>query len=891
MILLRLNNKKSPRLCLLLKTLLFLLCIYIKRVTSEGNCFPSSGGTTPADTYDYRKFGATIDYCIIYDEQASKLNEVDYVLKCHLDDLITLKNSNKIPPKHLKLDAIKQKITSVWMKNDGVLHRDNGNYMKKYGTDLLLFSVGESDEGTYSCLPDYTKLPKAAYEYYNFAKGSIFEFHVLKNPFPDIAPAITHPPTDTFVAEGQNLTIQCKSIEVLLNPATYWYKSCNFYNTTSNCSQQFEYDFKRAYNSKDISTIITTMRSYEIKNPSHTELELTNITAKDVAHYGCLTYNNKGYDFRKAKIQILSMLTPEKSPNITNEFTSPENGDRLKTSYQELPDPKISIAATVQKPTIPREDFYILLGAAIFMTFCAAMAVPFIYAHWKQEKYHNLNSHSPVIVGNNLKNVENQKQHLPTIGSADIYNVGKSLDGYITGQLMQSNGHLMAQSICTRVLNKSNNPSIISDSSNSSNENNTDEASSWGKTLSSHGDNSRAFYQHTSDTTRTTIPMYDHLPSSGISTGTTTLLCEALVQDACAINPTYGILPGSSSLSNNNHFGLDWNYTRRNLVRLEKIGEGNFGEVWRYLLDQQNGGKRFVAVKQVKNITYPGDQGESELLAEMEVMKSVNDHPNVIKFLDCCRERGAPLLLIMEFAELGKLQAYLRSCRSSSRLKPEMLHYCSNIIEDGCLPQQHPQIASKDLVKFSYHIAKGMEYIASKGIIHRDLASRNILLSKEKICKVADFGFARRVTDDCAYQLQTRIALPIKWMAPEALAGKFTSKSDVYSLGILMWEIVTLGATPYEDLDSEEVIKKVKAGERLSRPAHCKDEFFNIMSRCWRHDPDDRPTFRELALELETLLLSENNYIELDQYPEHAYYNINHKPEKEEIVNTTLIEQ
>lgn len=264
-------------------------------------------------------------------------------------------------------------------------------------------------------------------------------------------------------------------------------------------------------------------------------------------------------------------------------------------------------------------------------------------------------------------------------------------------------------------------------------------------------------------------------------------------------------------------------------------------------------------------------------------MKSINNHPNVIKIIHYCIDDRLPILLVMEFAEHGKLQTYLRNCRRGKNQKQQSYGCLDNFDDDNT--NFPPQVTSKDLVKFSYHIAKGMEYVASKGIIHRDLASRNILVSKEKICKVADFGFARRITDDCAYQFTTGHLVPVKWMAPEALAGKFTSKSDVFSLGILMWEIVTLGATPYEYMTSEEVMQRVKSGGRLERPAHCKDEFYNIMSQCWRQDPNERPTFKQLALQLEKLILSENNYIELDQYPEHAYYNILNTAEKEEIVN------
>lgn len=169
-------------------------------------------------------------------------------------------------------------------------------------------------------------------------------------------------------------------------------------------------------------------------------------------------------------------------------------------------------------------------------------------------------------------------------------------------------------------------------------------------------------------------------------------------------------------------------------------------------------------------------------------------------------------------------------------------------------------------------MATEMEYVSSQGIIHRDLAARNILISSSKVCKVADFGFARRVHEDCIYERKSDDK--VRWMAPESLDNKYTTKSDVYSFGVLMWEIVTLGASPYENLSAPEVMKKVRQGDRLPRPEHCKRELYNIMSECWSHQPQARPTFGKLALMLEKILISENEYIELEQYPDHCYYNI-----------------
>lgn len=445
------------------------------------------------------------------------------------------------------------------------------------------------------------------------------------------------------------------------------------------------------------------------------------------------------------------------------------------------------------------------------------------------------------ITADDCKEKEHSRRHLPHINPADIYNTGKN-NGFHHGP-----GHFVNQSICNNILDKKKNPSI-----SSSNSQNSDEASSWGKSMSSHGDNSRAFYQHTSNATSTTVPLYDHPPSTG-----TSRLSGTLLQHACVINPAYGFLRPTNDAY--------WDFPRRNLDRLSKIGEGQFGEVWLYMARQKDGKGTLVAVKQLKDRAGLGDKERLELIAEIEIMKLVNNHPNVIKLLHyCVDDYQEPILLIMEYAEHGKLQTYLRNCRVSSKLY------------DGCIDDTKPNITSKELIKFIYHIAKGMEYVAAQGIIHRDLASRNILVSKDKICKVADFGFARRVNDECAYERTTANPVPVKWMAPEALVeNKFTTKSDVYSFGILMWEIVTLGSTPYKSLKTEQVIEVVaKNGERPAKPDYCHSELYEIMSKCWSHEPDDRPTFKYLAKQLDELLLSENDYIKLDQYPDHNYYNI-----------------
>ncbi|KAL3177185.1 hypothetical protein MRX96_009880 [Rhipicephalus microplus] len=303
-----------------------------------------------------------------------------------------------------------------------------------------------------------------------------------------------------------------------------------------------------------------------------------------------------------------------------------------------------------------------------------------------------------------------------------------------------------------------------------------------------------------------------------------------------------------------------WEFPRHHLRFIGILGEGCFGQVWKCEAMNITGSEEpvIVAVKTLKeNAT---EKEKKELLSELGVMKLINPHPNVVTLLGSCTDRD-PLFVIMEFVPFGKLQTYLRESRVERSY--------------GNLHGSSKHLTSRDLTSFAYQVAKGMEYLSSKGIIHRDLAARNILVGENKTCKVADFGFARDVITSHVYERKSEGRLPIRWMAPESLYDNiFTTKTDVWSFGILMWEIVTLGSTPYPGLAAAEVMRRVRDGYRLEKPEHCKREMYNIMYYCWDPDPNERPSFSELTCLLDKLLVSENDYIELDRFPDHSYYNI-----------------
>ncbi|XP_060523799.1 tyrosine kinase receptor Cad96Ca-like [Cylas formicarius] len=304
-----------------------------------------------------------------------------------------------------------------------------------------------------------------------------------------------------------------------------------------------------------------------------------------------------------------------------------------------------------------------------------------------------------------------------------------------------------------------------------------------------------------------------------------------------------------------------WEFPRHHLKFFKILGEGAFGQVWKCEaqdLEGKDSGSSIVAVKTLKENA--SEKERLDLVSELQVMKMLEPHPNVVKLLGCCTEKE-PIFLIMEYVTKGKLQSYLRSSRAERYYNN--MHGKSN------------SLTSRDLTSFCYQVAKGMEFLSSNGIIHRDLAARNILITEDHTCKVADFGFARDVISSLVYERKSEGRLPIRWMAPESLYDNiFSVKSDIWSFGVLIWEVVTLGSTPYPGLSAAEVMKKVKDGYRLDKPEHCRRELYNIMYYCWDKDPRARPSFAECIELLEKLLLTETDYIELERFPDHSYYNM-----------------
>ncbi|VDM44689.1 unnamed protein product [Toxocara canis] len=257
----------------------------------------------------------------------------------------------------------------------------------------------------------------------------------------------------------------------------------------------------------------------------------------------------------------------------------------------------------------------------------------------------------------------------------------------------------------------------------------------------------------------------------------------------------------------------NWEIPREQIRLVNKVGSGNFGHVWRgYWQDVVE-----VAVKTMK----PGAMSAEAFLSEAQTMKKF-DHPNLVKLYAVCTKEE-PFYIITEYMVNGCL-----------------LHYLQNDGKD--LPQ-------KALLDMCAQVASGMMYLEAKKLVHRDLAARNVLVGDEingvLIVKVADFGLARWLREGNIYEAKAGAKFPIKWTAPEAATfGNFTIKSDVWSYGILVFEIITHGETPYCDMENKDVIQSVKSGYRMPKPRECPQQIYDdIMLKCWDEEPNQRPTF------------------------------------------------
>ncbi|XP_018423303.1 PREDICTED: receptor-type tyrosine-protein kinase FLT3 [Nanorana parkeri] len=354
-------------------------------------------------------------------------------------------------------------------------------------------------------------------------------------------------------------------------------------------------------------------------------------------------------------------------------------------------------------------------------------------------------------------------------------------------------------------------------------------------------------------------------------------------------------------------YDLKWEFPRENLEIGKTIGSGAFGKVvtaTAYGISKP-GVSLQVAVKMLKE--NPDASEKEALMSELKMMIQIGHHENVVNLLGACTTSG-PVYLIFEYCPYGDLLNHLKSKREtfhktwSDVIKGNNFTFYHNFNQEEkfrdrvvtsvsncsysrlhsaqeCDKNQHSWDMSsghtelhqgeeikyqntrkyededlniltlEDLLSFSYQVAKGMEFLESKMCIHRDLAARNVLITGGKMAKICDFGLARDVENDSNYVVKGNARLPVKWMSPESIFhGIYTIKSDVWSYGIMLWEIFSLGVNPYPGMPvNANFYKLLQSGFKMDQPYYATDEIYFLMQSCWASDPRKRPSFIELV--------------------------------------------
>uniref|UniRef100_H3AUZ8 receptor protein-tyrosine kinase n=1 Tax=Latimeria chalumnae TaxID=7897 RepID=H3AUZ8_LATCH len=327
-------------------------------------------------------------------------------------------------------------------------------------------------------------------------------------------------------------------------------------------------------------------------------------------------------------------------------------------------------------------------------------------------------------------------------------------------------------------------------------------------------------------------------------TPTLAALPSELLLDRLHPNPMYQRLP---LLLNPKLLSLE--YPRNNIEYVRDIGEGAFGRVFQakapgLLLYEPF---TMVAVKMLKEEASADMQAdfqrEAALMAEF-------DHPNIVKLLGVCAV-GKPMCLLFEYMAYGDLNEYLRLRSPTTTCSTSHVSLAGRSTGSDAEPTP---LSCTDQLYIAKQVAAGMAYLSERKFVHRDLATRNCLVGENMVVKIADFGLSRNIYSADYYKANENDAIPIRWMPPESIFfNRYTTESDVWAYGVVLWEIFSFGMQPYYGMAHEEVIYYVRDGNILACPDTCPLELYNLMRLCWSKLPSDRPSFASIHRILERM--------------------------------------
>ena len=278
--------------------------------------------------------------------------------------------------------------------------------------------------------------------------------------------------------------------------------------------------------------------------------------------------------------------------------------------------------------------------------------------------------------------------------------------------------------------------------------------------------------------------------------------------------------------------------TENQISEIKELGMGQFGRVIMAHtigitlkeLKLSNDDSNVSILVAVKRLSEDSDEKDRQTFEKEIKFMSRLHHENVVRLLGICLNKNA--FIMMEYMENGDLSQYLQKFEFS----PE--------------EATSGYLSVSILVYMCLQVAAGMRYLASLSFVHRDLAARNCLVGQKHVIKIADFGMSRKLYDRNYYRIQGKAVLPIRWMSSECFYGRFSEKTDVWAFGVTMWEIFNFSRVqPYNEFDDQEVVNNAIKGQNtvlLNQPQPSPDDIYHIMSKCWHHDPNNRPSFEDL---------------------------------------------